>query len=224
MSIFDHHSSSDSDFDEQAFVEMISKARSGDRLALGQLIDNYRNYLLLIANSEIDHRLQAKLGASDLVQQSMLQAQKHFAQFRGDTEPELQAWLRQILHNDLRKTRRTFSARKRNADQEVNLQENSAVERGLLDNHLTPSSEAIRRERMETLKSALESLPPDYQAVIRFRNFEQLSFAETGERMNRSADACRKLWSRAIQSLQSLLEQSSPGLLTGAHLPSVKPD
>jgi len=193
-------------------VELIDQARGGDANARGLLLDRYRKYLLLIANEDLESALRSKIGASDLVQQSMMLAQQHFDQFRGNSEPELLAWLRTILVNDLRKSRRQYSTRKRNAGQEVNLQDQSEVGRRLVDEQLTPSSEAIMREEAKFLGKSLRELPESYRIVIELRNFDQLSFAEIGNRMDRSHNAVRQLWARAVESLQASLKSNSLNL------------
>jgi DNA-directed RNA polymerase specialized sigma24 family protein len=76
----------------------------------GRLLDGYRQYLLMIANGVIGPELQAKLGASDLVQDTFVEAQRHLAGFRGKTEAELRAWLRKILQCRLAYLRRTHLA------------------------------------------------------------------------------------------------------------------
>src|SRR2546430_939962 len=73
------------------------KARGGDDVALGQLLERYRAYLTLLARLQIGRRLQGKVDCADLVQEAFLEATRHFPQFRGLTEPELCAWLRQVL-------------------------------------------------------------------------------------------------------------------------------
>ena len=191
------------------FQTLLSHARSGSLDAVGDLIEGYRNYLLLIANEDADERLRGKVGASDIVQESMMHAQQGFAQFNGGSDDELKAWLRTILTNDLRKSRRSFETQKRNARLEVNVDEQSAIGRRLLDENLTPSSEAIRQEKMKLLANAISGLPDDYQRVIRHRNLEQLPFEDIGAQMGRSAEAARKLWARAIEALKVALNDSN---------------
>ncbi len=191
--------------DDRSFDELVARARAGDQDASGELIENYRNYLLFLANADVDQDLRTKFAASDAVQESMLHAQLKLDQFAGETEAEWKAWLRTILTNDILKSRRQFNAQKRNANREVNIQDHSAVGRRLLDDHLTPCSEAIQQEKQLAMKLAMSQLTADQQLVIQLRNFEQLGFDEIGERMNRSADAARKMWARTIEALKLAL-------------------
>src|SRR5437764_11715348 len=100
----------------------LEAARTGSREALGRVLDSYRAYLLLIADRELDPKLQAKGGASDLVQETFLEAQRDFNGFQGSSDGELRAWLRQLLlHNLANWARRYRDAAKRQLDREVGL-------------------------------------------------------------------------------------------------------
>ena len=196
-----------------SFEVLVARARAGDHEASGTLVENYHKYLLFLANEDMDQKLKTKVGASDAVQESMMHAQMNLNQFVGDSETEFKAWLRTILVNDIHKNRRKFRTKKRDVKQEVNIQEQSAVSRGLLDEQLTPSSEAIRNEKDRALTVAISKLTEEQQQVIHMRNFEELSFEEIGNRMNRSADAARKMWARTIEVLKTGLKSASPELI-----------
>ena len=81
--------------------DLLRQARAGSAAALGQLLDLYRNYLELLARLQIGRRLQGKVDAADLVQETFLKAHRDFAQFRGKSEGEWVGWLRQILAMNL---------------------------------------------------------------------------------------------------------------------------
>src|SRR5262245_48250334 len=81
--------------------QLLAAARSGSREALGLLLDTCRRYLLLVADRELAQELKAKGGASDLVQETFLEAQRDFAGFQGSSEDEFRAWLRRLLLNNL---------------------------------------------------------------------------------------------------------------------------
>jgi RNA polymerase sigma-70 factor (ECF subfamily) len=190
----------------------LAAARAGSGEALGQALQLCRNYLLLVAGQQLDRDLHAKGGASDLVQETFLEAQRDFARFQGASEGELLAWLRQILVNNVASFTRRYHAVKREVNREVVLEtDDSAKAAGpaLFDPLRTPSSEAVKREQAETLRRALERLPDDYRQVIVLRYLEGRSFEEIGPLLNRSADAARKLWWRAKQRLREEWEGSS---------------
>src|SRR5262249_54728266 len=88
----------------------LARARAGDRDALGRVLEVCRRYLLLIADRQLDADLRAKGGASDLVQETFLEAQRDFAQFAGNSEEELRAWLRRMLLNNLGNFTRRYRA------------------------------------------------------------------------------------------------------------------
>ena len=87
----------------EEFVQWLRAARAGSREALGNCFESCRTYLHGIARQEIAPQLQGKGGASDIVQETFLEAQRDFDQFKGLTKLELRAWLRQILHHRVAK-------------------------------------------------------------------------------------------------------------------------
>src|SRR5262245_35691878 len=98
----------------KAVADSLAAARSGSLEALGQALVAFRAYLLAIAERELDPQLKTKGGASDLVQETLLEAVGNFAAFRGTTDADLKAWLRQLLlHNVVDFTRQYRGAEKR---------------------------------------------------------------------------------------------------------------
>jgi RNA polymerase sigma-70 factor, ECF subfamily len=186
-------------------------ARAGEGPALGRLLELYRNYLTLLARAQIGRRLQGKVDASDLVQETFLAAHRDFGSCRATTEKELVSWLRQILAANLTDLVRRYCAAKR---RDVRLERQLADEldessRGLnleaMARQSSPSAQAARREQAVLLADALESLPADYREVIVLRHLEGLSFLEVARRMDRSVDAVEKLWVRALARLRRVL-------------------
>src|SRR5436309_10915735 len=80
---------------------LLRQARAGDAGPLGELLELYRRYLALLARVQIGQRLQGKVDASDIVQETFLKAHRNFPRFRGASEGEFVAWLRQILAGNL---------------------------------------------------------------------------------------------------------------------------
>jgi RNA polymerase sigma-70 factor, ECF subfamily len=196
----------------QDVVGRLAAARTGCSEALGEALEACRAYLLLVANRQLDPELRAKGGASDLVQQTFLEAQRDFAQFQGTSLDELRAWLRQILVHNLASFGRRYRATgKRAVGREQALEpETPSGERGagVAADTPSPSGRAMAQEQAEALRRALERLPEDYRQVVTLRYQEGRAFPEIAARMRRSENAVRKLWFRAIERLQQELGAS----------------
>jgi RNA polymerase sigma-70 factor (ECF subfamily) len=187
----------------------LSEARAGSREALGEALEACRGYLLLIAREELDAELRTKGSASDLVQETFLDAHKDFGHFHGNSEDELRAWLRKLLLNNLANFRRRYQQTdKRKLGREVALPAGSSADRAgeLAADLSSPSARAMKAERAEALWRALERLPDDYRQVILLRYEEGQSFEEIARVMQRSENAVRKLWARAVERVQHELE------------------
>jgi RNA polymerase sigma-70 factor (ECF subfamily) len=193
---------------------LLSLARAGDGPALGQLLELYRAYLGLLARTQISRRLQGKVDASDLVQEVFLRAHQHFPEFRGKSEGELLAWLRQILATSLANlVRRRYTTRRRDAGLERRLTEelhrsSQNLNQGLAAKQSSPSHVAERREQALQLADALERLPIAYREVLILRHLEGLTFAEVAHRLNRSQGSVQKLWVRGLQRLRGVLGET----------------
>jgi RNA polymerase sigma-70 factor (ECF subfamily) len=191
----------------------LAEVQQGRGEHLGTLLELYRNYLHLLARTQIDLHLRGRVSPSDVVQETFLQACRHFRRFRGSSEQELLAWLRRILINCLaRVVEKQVKARKRDVRREVSLyrhrkaveSSSAAVEAALAGQHSSPSAQAQRRELAARVAEQLAKLPEAYREVIVLRNLEGLPFEEVGRRMGRSAGAVRVLWLRALDRFRQL--------------------
>ena len=182
-----------------------NRSRSGGDT--GRMLNRCRQYLLMIANEVIGPELQAKLGASDLVQDTFVEAQRHLGVFRGKTDVEMRPWLRKILECRLANIRRAYLAtEKRAVGREVTVtvfgdEPGMAVET-LQSRVPAPSNHAVCNEVNAGLERALSRLPGHYRQAVILRQVEQLSWEEIGRRMGGTAEAARKVWGRAIQQLR----------------------
>jgi RNA polymerase sigma-70 factor, ECF subfamily len=192
---------------------LLDAARAGSREALGQALEAYRRYLLVLAEGQIDADLRAKGGASDLVQETFLEAQRDFGQFRGATPDEFRGWLRQmLLHNAGAFTRRFRATGRRAVRREIAIpgdDSSDGLRDALAGSTISPSGAVMKDEQAQALKVALSRLPEEYQKVITLRNHEAKSFEDVGLALGRSPDAARKLWSRAMLRLREEWESLS---------------
>lgn len=182
-----------------AIDRQLLAARAGSTDALGEALETCRAYLLLVANQELDPKLSAKGGASDLVQQTFIEAQHAFHRFQGTSNVEWRAWLRRLLLNNVMNFRRHWEeSDKRRSSREEPLDERPSV----AGDEPTPSQAAMADERAAAVRTAMAKLPEAYRTVLTLRHEDDLPFEIIAERMARSADAVRKLWCRAVESLE----------------------
>jgi RNA polymerase sigma-70 factor (ECF subfamily) len=180
-------------------------ARGGAAGALDRLLEECRPYLLLVAQEGLDPGLRPKVGDSDLVQDSVIEARQDFARFRGRTPVALLAWLRGILCHNLADARRRYQeAACRQLRQEESLDAGNAAElrAKLVADTPAPPEWAAAREQEAALEAALACLPPDYRRVLALRYDEGRSFGEVGAVLGRSEGAAKKLWRRAMRRLR----------------------
>ena len=193
--------------------QLIEKVREGSVESLGDLLQLYQNYLSVLATTQISGRLRRRMSTSDLVQETMLAAHRDFHQFRGGSEGELVAWLRQILSNCLgHALEKNVYAKKRDVRREVALEtmakkiddSMARLSHLVVDKAASPSEVMARRELATQLSDQLAKLKPNYRDVIVYRNLQGLSFSEIGERMNVKPGAARMLWVRAIAKFKEV--------------------
>jgi RNA polymerase sigma-70 factor (ECF subfamily) len=183
-------------------ADWLDAARRGDAAALGRALEAFREYLTLVASRGIGPGLATKAGASDLVQETFLAAQRGIEGFRGSTQSEWRAWLEAILVNQLANFRRSyFDTRKRRGEPAPQGGNDRFNER--LSNSITPPSRQLQqRERDAALEDALMRLPEHHRQVIRWHHNDGLTFEAIGGRLGISADGARKLWARALTCLR----------------------
>lgn len=194
---------------------LLVEARQGGNEPLGRLLQVYRNYLTVLATTQINPRLRGRMAPSDLVQETMLAAHRDFEKFRGASEREFLGWLRQILINSLHHAIEVhLKAKKRDLRCEVSIEQvSAALDKSVLnfanvlaDRGPSPSAPALQRERSVALANQLANLKPHYRDVIVLRNLQGLPFDEVAARMNRKPSAVRMMWLRAIDKFKEVYE------------------
>jgi RNA polymerase sigma-70 factor, ECF subfamily len=192
------------------FAATIGAAHAGSKSSLGNLFESCRAYLLLVGNRALGQSVCAKLGASDLVQETFLQAQQIFERFEGTTQEELLAWLTRILQFKLAQAADQFvGTQMRDVGREVPIATLDGTDVWDLRRHgIRPADSVIQQaDEIVRLHGFLEQLPPEYRRAIQLRSLEQMSFTEVGEALGRSPEAARKLWVRAVDRLREIAEK-----------------
>jgi RNA polymerase sigma-70 factor, ECF subfamily len=195
-----------------SFSELLDAALQRDQEALGALLARYDPYLYLLAQRRLGRQLQARLDPADLVQQTLLEAQRDLATFRGRDEAAFLAWLTVILqHNVSHMIQRHLVAKKRSALHEYSLDEpretGPAYGETLAADQSSPSQRAMRGEAAVRLAQAIRSLPPDQQEAIRLRHLEGCTLREIADSLQRSELAAAGLIKRGLQRLRVYFEK-----------------
>jgi RNA polymerase sigma-70 factor (ECF subfamily) len=173
-------------------------------------LERFRSYLILLARWQWNPRLQGKLDPSDVVQQALVQAWAGLKEFRGRSDLEMRAWLRQILNRCLVDLVRDFERQKRDVQREVSLDarlhdSSARLEAWLDDQRSSPEERASRHEQLERLADALAKLPEAQQEAITLHHLHGLAVPEIAGLMDRSATAVAGLLKRGLRTLREHL-------------------
>ena len=193
------------------YSELIAKAKQGNDAAASELLRNYRNYLLLLAQVQLDRKFQSKVDPSDLVQETCLAAYRGLPGLQGQSEAEFVAWLRKIMANVCLKMVRTYQGTQRRSvyrEQQLtdDLNSSSVDLAGMLSPCSTPSQRASQRELAVVLADKLAELPDHYRQAMILHHINGLTIAEVAGQMGRSPQATNSLLARALVKLRSLME------------------
>jgi RNA polymerase sigma-70 factor (ECF subfamily) len=183
-------------------------AEEGDERSL----ERYRDYLTLLTRVQMAPQLRGKLAPSDVVQQTILKAHEKRGQFRGQTEAEWAAWLRQILVNTLAEAVRAFGRQRRDVALERSLEaavddSSARLERWLAADQSSPSQRAVREEDMLRLAHAVAQLPEDQRTALEMRHVQGCALATISHEMGRSEASVAGLLRRALKQLREMLSE-----------------
>lgn len=173
----------------------------------GTALERYRPYLRFLAETHLDVRLRGKVDPSDAVQESLLQAYQARDQFRGTTEEELVAWLRQILARTLIHLVRDLKRKKRDVTREISFEKaldasSARLEQWIAAEQSSPSQHVARMEEALRMATAVQTLPAVQRDAIVMHYWQGCTLAEIGHHMNRSAAAVAGLVHRGLKRLR----------------------
>jgi RNA polymerase sigma-70 factor (ECF subfamily) len=206
--------------EEDVVRELLGRAVNGDQKALADLLTPYRRRLKRMVKLRLNPRLQSRVDASDIIQESLLEATQRLRQYRDGPAMPFFLWLRHIAGQKLIDVhRRHLGTYKRDASLEISLHRGAWPEASctslaelLLGRLTSPSQAAIKTELRLRVQEALNSLEPLDREVLALRHFEQLSTAETAAALGIGKSAASSRYVRALKRLKDLLA-GIPGLL-----------
>jgi len=178
----------------------------------GLPVEQYREYLKLLARLQFDPRLKGQVDPSDIVQQTLLTAFARADQYRGSTDAELAGWLRAILANHIAYATRRFGRqggdRVRSIEAELD-QSSARLGCMLVSDQSSPIEGAIRAEDSLRLAFALSRLPDDQRQSLELRHLQGLPVSEVGRIMGRTVPAVAGLLHRGSKALKRLMDSDT---------------
>lgn len=196
-------------------AESVQLARNGDERSLGTLFSSYERYLKLLAQVQLGHTLRCKVDASDIVQETFLEAHRSIGRFDGTSREQFIGWLKAILATRLANIARHYlgtQARDIRLEERIcqSLDQSSISLGGILvDPNSSPSQHAIGKEQSQLVAEALLRLSHAYREVIVMRHLEGMTFPEIASSMNRSVDSVEKLWLRGMAKLKQEFKEEA---------------
>jgi RNA polymerase sigma-70 factor (ECF subfamily) len=201
-------------------VRLMERLRAGDREALNEVFTRHRIRLRRMVEMRMDWRLQARLDASDVIQEAFLEAAMRMNDYLHAPQLPLFLWLRLLVGERLtRLHRQHLGVKMREAGREVSLYReplpeasSMALAAQLLGKHTSPTQAAVRAERMLRLQEAINALDPIDREVLSLRHFEELTRAETAKVLGIEEAAAAKRYVRALKRLKDVLASLPGGL------------
>jgi RNA polymerase sigma-70 factor (ECF subfamily) len=201
-------------------ARLLEQARTGDQAALNALFARHRSRLRRMVALRLDRRLQARIDASDVIQEAYVEAVTRLDDYLRTPAYPLFLWLRLLVGERLLKLHRHhLGAQMRDAGLEVSLYRgalpaasSAALAAQLLGQHTSPTQAAVRAERILRLQEALNTLDPVDREVLSLRHFEEMTLAETALSLEITEAAAAKRYIRALKRLKALLATMPGGL------------
>jgi RNA polymerase sigma-70 factor (ECF subfamily) len=198
--------------------ELLAQASRGNSTARSQLLAQHRGRLRQMVAARMDRRLAARFDPSDVVQEVLLQADRHLADYLEHRPIPFYPWLRQFAVNHLIDLhRRHLKAGRRSVTREEmpspRLPDESAdelVER-LFARDSSPSARLEREEVRQQVRQALEQLPERDRELLVLRHLERLSTAEIAAVLGVSEATVYTRHLRALKRLGELLKRHHRG-------------
>ena len=193
--------------DDQKTQYLVSLAKDGDQPAINQLCRIYGERVRRIIRLRLDQKLRPKLDSVDVVQDALILALGGLKDFTYRNEGDFLRWLCRIAENKLHDILKKFHADKRDIRKEISFKQEGSSTDGWFYGAAepigttTPSVIMRKKEALDRLEKALDTLKPEYKEVIVLKKIEGLSHTEIAEKLGKSTNAVPTLLFRAMAAL-----------------------
>ena len=193
---------------------LLKLAASGDSDALGRLLESHRQRLERIVRVRLDHRVQSRMNASDVIQETCIEAGQRLKEYLENPEVPFFVWLRYLAHQRLQQLHRHHLGRQiRDANRERSIEQQDSEDQlgsGIIAAHLvariSSASSILQREELcQRLRELLDRMEPVDREILVLRHFEHLTNAESAQILNLSTTAASNRYIRALERLRAVI-------------------
>ena len=200
-------------------ADLVARAAAGDREAIVELLERYRDRLRKMVALRLDPRLRGRVDASDVIQEGYLDAMKRLEEFVREPSVPFYIWLRFLVGQRVQEQhRRHLGTPGRSVGREVSIYRGAmpgastgALAAQLMGKLTSPSQAALRAERKLRLQEALNRMDPLDREVLVLRHYEQMTNAEVAAALELDKSAASKRYTRALTRLKEILEAQAGG-------------
>lgn len=178
--------------------------------------ETFRDYLLMVARATLGLEYRQKIGAEDVVNQTLFDAHRQRDDYRGASEAQFVAWLRQMLSDNIKDAVRYCHRDKRDVSREHSLavggwDQSYSRLMDLAGDITSPSMRAIKHERELQLAAALAQLPDRQREAVELRHLHGLSLAATADALDSTPATAAGLLRRGLTRLREILQETRTG-------------
>jgi RNA polymerase sigma factor (sigma-70 family) len=182
-------------------TERVRRAKAGDESSFAALVEDHREALERFVAARIPRTLARKIATEDVLQDALVTAFARLGDFECRGEGAFRAWLMRIVEFKLREAVRRFAGTARRGGlREISRGARRDTHQFAADQS-SPSEHAVGRELEVRVHDALERLLPDYRRLLTLVQVEHQSLAEAAILIERSYEATKKLYGRAVTAL-----------------------
>ncbi len=196
-------------------VDEIAYLRSGGEHAVAELYSKYREQLRRMVDFRLDRRLYGRVDSADVLQDAYIEVARRIGEFLKEPAVSFFVWARQLTWQILLKTHRHhLGVQKRDVRKDVFIDRTDdpnatsvSLAARLIAEMTSPSLAAIKEERTEQLRQALETMDEIDREVLALRHFEHLTNTEVAEVLGIQKTAASNRYVRALERLREILNE-----------------
>lgn len=199
---------------DESETSLIQRAAGGESAALSRLLTINRSRLERMIVARIDKRLNARMDASDVIQEVHVDVFQRFAEYAENQNVPFITWLRFLTKQKLDEiNRRNLLAQRRDVRRELRLSQDFSNQSSIiLANYYTkqvssPSSLISKKEIRQLVLETIASMNESDRSILVLRHVDQLTSDEAAAELGITANTCRQRHVRALKRLKQLLEK-----------------